>query len=575
MRPVTPHFLRLLRVLRRVALLLLLLLPASDRTLAKAVQETGSETGQQQDRLTAAEVQAAARVLGLEFTEGELEPMVRVLERERASLAQLRVPIDNAVPPALVFHPLVPPLRSRAARPAKDATPRPGPDLGTRTSETLAFAEIEQLSALLRSGEVSCVELTRWALQELERVDAALHCSIQLLPERALAQAALLDAELAEGKDRGPLHGIPWGAKDLLAVAGAPTTWGAEPFRDQVLELDATAVQRLDDAGAVLVAKLTLGALAMGDRWFGERTRNPWDPSRGSSGSSAGSASAVAAGVLPFALGSETLGSIVSPCTRCSVTGLRPTFGRVSRHGAMALSWSMDKVGPIARTARDASLVLKAIAGPDGLDPSVSAEPLIEPRLLSSGPVRIGVPEGAFREGSPWARVLDELRGLGHELVPVTIPEHPVDGILITLMAEAGGAFDELTRSGQDDALTEQGRNAWPNLFRAARFLPAVEYVNAQRQRTLLCRAMDGVFAEVDLLVHPPYAGGLLAITNLTGHPTVVAPIAPEEAGGQPPTVCFTGRLYDEGLLLAVVEAWQVATGHHRLRPPAGDGVAR
>lgn len=562
----------LIRAVRRAAQLSFLLLPAVSPALA---QEAAQEAAEERDRLTASEVQAAARVLGLEFTESELEPMVRVLERERASLQQLRVPTDNAVPPALVFHPLVPPLRSRAARPAEDAAPRPGPDLGARAPQALAFAEIEQLGALLRSGELTCVELTRWALQELERVDAALHCSIRLLPERALAQAARLDAELAEGKDRGPLHGIPWGAKDLLSVAGAPTTWGAAPFREQVLELDATAVQRLDAAGAVLVAKLTLGALAMGDRWYGERTRNPWDPSRGSSGSSAGSAAAVAAGVLPFALGSETLGSIVSPCTRCSVTGLRPTFGRVSRHGAMALSWSMDKLGPIARSARDAALVLEAIAGPDGLDPSVTHEPLIDARLLPDGPARIGVPEGAFREGSPWEAVLGELRALGHELVPVTIPEHPVDGILITLMAEAAGAFDELTRSGLDDTLVEQGRNAWPNLFRAARFLPAVEYVNAQRQRTLLCRAMDGVFAEVDLLVHPPYAGGLLAITNLTGHPTVVAPIAPAEAGEQPPTICFTGRLYDEGLLLAVVEAWQLATAHHRLRPPAGEGVAR
>ena len=539
---------------------------------AQAPEGQGPEA-QDPEALTVDEVQAAAKVLGLSFTDEELGPMVALLDRERRSLASLRIPTENAVPPALVFHPLVPPLVSRAEQPRSDAKPRalepqPGP-------EGLAFAGIERLGALLRSGELTCVELTEWTLAELDRVDTTLHCSITLLPERALAQARALDEELAAGRDRGPLHGIPWGAKDLLAVSGAPTTWGATPFREQVLDLDATAVTRLDEAGAVLVAKLTLGALAMGDRWYGERTRNPWNPERGSSGSSAGSASAVSAGVLPFALGSETLGSIVSPCTRCSVTGLRPTFGRVSRHGAMALSWSMDKIGPIARSARDAGLVLAAIAGPDGLDPSVSAEPLVDPRLLPARAVRIGVPARAFREGGRWESVLVELEEQGHELVEVALPELPIDGILISLMAEAAAAFDELTRSGMDDSLVEQGRQAWPNLFRAARFLPAVEYVNAQRQRTLLCRAMDDVFAEVDLLVHPPYASNLLTITNLTGHPTVVAPIAAREEGEQPPTVCFTGRLYDEGRLLEVVERWQRATGHHLVQPPAGPGVAR
>ena len=544
---------------------------AVDPTVAP-VQAADAE-GQDPDALTVEEVEAAAKVLGLTFTAEELGPMVALLERERRSLESLRIPTNNAVPPALVFHPLVPPLVNRAEQPDPGAEARLL-DLPPRR-DSLAFAGIEELGTMLRSGRLSCVELTQWALEELGRVDATLHCSITLLPERALEQARSLDEELAAGRDRGPLHGIPWGAKDLLAVAGAPTTWGATPYREQALDLDATVVSRLDASGAVLVAKLTLGALAMGDRWYGERTRNPWNPERGSSGSSAGSASAVAAGVLPFALGSETLGSIVSPCTRCSVTGLRPTFGRVSRHGAMALSWSMDKIGPIVRSARDAGLVLAAIAGPDGRDPCVSAEPLVDPRRLPVRSVRIGVPTGAFREGGRWGVVLAELEEQGHELIEVELPDLPVEGILITLMAEAAAAFDELTRSGLDDRLVEQGRQAWPNLFRAARFLPAVEYVNAQRQRTLLCRAMDSVLSEVELLVHPPYAANLLTITNLTGHPTVVAPIAAREAGEQPPTVCFTGRLYDEGRLLEVVERWQRATGHHLVQPPAGPGVAR
>lgn len=305
----------------------------------------------------------------------------------------------------------------------------------------------------------------------------------------------------------------------------------------------------------------------MGDRWFGGTTRNPWNPERGSSGSSAGSAAAVAAGALPFAIGSETLGSIVSPCTRCSVTGLRPTFGRVPRDGAMALSWTMDKLGPIARTVRGTSLVLEAMAGAGGGDPATVDLELPTMASLAVQPVRIGVPSGAFPEEGPWAETLEELRALGHELIPIEVPEAPLEGMLLTLMAEAAAAFDELTRSDQDDELVAQSPRDWAALFRAARFIPAVEYVNAQRHRTLLCRAMAQVFDEVDLVVHPPYAARLLTITNLTGHPTIVAPVAAREAAQQPRTICFTGRLYDEAQLASVVDAWQRSTGHHLAHP--------
>jgi len=375
---------------------------------------------------------------------------------------------------------------------------------------------------------------------------------------------------MPSGIDRGPLHGIPYGAKDLLATKGIRTTWGAVPFREQVFQEDATVVGKLADAGAVLVAKLSVGALAWGDVWFGGKTRNPWNLDQGSSGSSAGSASATAAGLVAFSIGTETWGSIVSPSNRCGVTGLRPTFGRVSRHGIMALAWSMDKIGPICRTVEDCALVFDAIRGPDGKDQSVvEASFPYDPGLSLEG-LRIGylkndIDSSENREKNQ--AVVDALERLGARVVPLELPRYPVDALSIILTAEAGAAFDELTRSGRDDLLVRQIEDAWPNVFRRSRFIPAVEYIQANRVRTLLIREMASLLNSVDLYVAPSFEGENLLLTNLTGHPCVVLPNGFNE-DGSPTSITIVGRLYDEARLLAVSKAYQDATGFHLQHPP-------
>jgi Asp-tRNA(Asn)/Glu-tRNA(Gln) amidotransferase A subunit family amidase len=397
---------------------------------------------------------------------------------------------------------------------------------------------------------------------------------VTLLEERALTRARQADRELAAGRWRGPLHGIPCGVKDLLSIPGQPTTWGAAPYRDQVRDELATVVARLDSAGAVIVAKLTLGALAWGDVWFGGTTRNPWNLEQGSSGSSAGSASAVAAGLVPFAIGTETWGSIVSPSTRCGTTGLRPTFGRVSRHGAMALSWSMDKIGPIARTAEDCAMVLDAIRGPDGHDPTVVDAPLPVRPEVDPASLRVGYLAALFEDGDdddPGRALdraaLDVLREAGFELVPVALPERDPYPLASILSVEAAAAFEELTLSGRDDELTRQIRNAWPNVFRAAHFVPAVAYVQANRQRLLLMQDFADLFQGLDVYVTPSFGGGGLLMTNLTGHPQLVVPNG-FTGEGAPHSISFVGDLHAEAALVAVARAYQDRTDWHRQRPP-------
>jgi Asp-tRNA(Asn)/Glu-tRNA(Gln) amidotransferase A subunit family amidase len=459
-------------------------------------------------------------------------------------------------------------------------------------------------------------------LERLKRYDSTLHFITNLTEDRALAQAKTADAEIAAGKYRGPLHGIPWGAKDLLAVKGYPTTWGAAGFEHQVIDEDATVVERLDASGAVLVAKLTLGALAMGDVWYGGRTRNPWNPEQGSSGSSAGPASAVAAGCIPFAIGSETLGSISSPSTRCGTTGLRPTFGFVPRTGAMALSWTMDKLGPIARSAEDCALVLQAIHGPDGKDTSVAPATFSwagvdDWRSLRIGylksefdplqPLKLDEPEAGetpekkkerekrnAEQTAAHARraydqrydlaALDKLRSMGTQLIPVQLPKLPYGAMTNLLTAEAAATFDDLTLSGRDKLLTAQGPEDWPNLFRTARFYPAVEYIQANRARTLAVQQVSALFNEVDIIVTPT-TGMQLVATNLTGHPALIVPNglrgadAPkppkiddgdnDDIGGPgtPVSLTFLAGHYRDAQLAAFGRAYQQATDFHKLHP--------
>lgn len=523
----------------------------------------------------AGDLPGAERVAGLAFSDGERDLVRPDLEDQRQGYAALRAQLpDNAARPALRFDPEL-----AAGLPAYPAdTPAvwstPGPVSRPDDLNDLAFATVAELGALIRSRQVSCLELTQLSLDRLAKHGPDLECTVTLLPERALRRARELDRLLDQGTYLGPLHGIPFGAKDLLAVAGAPTTWGAEPYRDQVRDETATAVRKLDDAGAVLVAKLTLGALAMGDVWFGGTTRNPWNLEQGSSGSSAGSASAVAAGLVPFALGTETWGSIVSPCSRCGTTGLRPTFGRVSKAGAMALSWTMDKIGPIARDAEDCALVLDAIRGADPADPTAVDRPFPYRPQLDLSALRVGYLADDFDQEYPGRQAdqaaLQVLRELGVKLVPLKLPlaERGIDpyAMSIILSAEAGAAFQELTLSGRDDLLVRQDAGAWPNIFRAAQFIPAVEYVQANRARLKLMDLMAEVFGEMDLYVTPSLVSNSLLITNLTGHPQVVVPDG-FVRDNAPCSISFVGRLYDEATILAVARAYQQATDWNRRHP--------
>ena len=524
----------------------------------------------------------AATVVGLEFTGAERDSLAGDLDDARQSYQALRENLaDNAVAPALRFDPLFwqpgYALELSRAAAAPDARPRWTFDDDVKRPgdpAELAWMTVGELASLLRSGQTTSVELTRLALDRLRRHDDQLHCVITLLEDRALEHARRADQEAAAGQFRGPLHGIPCGVKDLLSIPDHPTTWGAAPYRDQTRPELATVCRRLDEAGAVIVAKLTLGALAWGDVWFDGMTRNPWNLEQGSSGSSAGSSSAVSAGLVPFAIGTETWGSIVSPSTRCGVTGLRPTFGAVSRAGAMALSWSMDKIGPITRSVDDAAMVLDAIMGTDGLDPTVIDAPF-RPDTAPLATIRVGYLADLFEvvgdeDDDPGLAlnraVLDVLRDAGLELVPVRLPDRDPYPQAIMLSAEAAAAFQELTLSGRDDLLVRQIRNAWPNVFRAAHFIPAVEYLQAARQRLLLMRDFEALFAAVDVYVTPSFGGAGLLMTNLTGHPQLVLPdgFLPD---GSPHSVSFVGDLFGEAELVAVARAYEELTSWQQERP--------
>lgn len=541
--------------------------------------------------ISAETIDAAATLAGLDFTAEERDLMlegIRDLADDYTTLRALE--IDNSVPPALLFAPEIPgavkpdlPMKRRLSRPRVKSVPD--------RSDDLAFLSVRELSHLVRTRQVSSLRLTRLYLDRLRSFDPQLHCVVTLTEDRAHAMARRADQELASGRWRGPLHGIPWGAKDLLAVRGYPTTWGAAPYRSQEIDEDSTVVRRLDAAGAVLVAKLTLGALAWGDVWYDGMTRNPWKLGQGSSGSSAGSGSAVAAGLVGFAIGSETWGSIVSPSTRCGVTGLRPTFGRVSRHGAMALSWSMDKLGPMCRSVEDCALVFEAIHGCDHLDPTAVDHTFTWDADLDIGGLRIGYVRSAFevdlaaeiedaeraarvREAQQMdARALEVIQDLGVNLIPIELPEHPVEAMSFILSAEAAAAFDELTRSNRDEEMVRQIANAWPNVFRQARTIPAVEYIQANRARFLVMQDMKRLLEGIDAYVCPSFGGSNLLLTNLTGHPAVVVPSG-FRSDGTPVSITFTGQLFGEPELLAVARAFQQATDHHLQHPDLDPGAS-
>jgi Asp-tRNA(Asn)/Glu-tRNA(Gln) amidotransferase A subunit family amidase len=581
--------------------------------------------GQGAQKITKEMIENAAAIADVPIADEYKQMMLDDLNNQAKGYEQTyQLHIPNSVAPALLFDPVLPGMTFETVRKPMRISKAPG-IAAPNNLDDLAFASVTQLAELVRTKKVSSLALTEMCLRRLKKYDPTLRFVVTLTDDRALAQAKKADAEIAAGKYRGPLHGLPWGAKDLLATKGYRTTWGAGGFENQTIDEDATVVKRLDDAGAVLVAKLSLGALALGDHWFGGVTRNPWNTNQGSSGSSAGPASATAAGCVAFSIGSETLGSISSPSSRCGCTGLRPTFGLVPRTGSMALSWSMDKLGPICRTVEDCALVLEAIQGPDGHDRTVHSVAFNWDANLDWKHLRIGYlkadfenkpqqpqePDKQERPKTPEEKkkteeqktrrdalkaraeydrqyneaALAKLREMGVDLIPVELPKFPYDAIRIMLSAEAAAAFDELTRTGRDKLLTSQKDYDWPNSFRTARLIPAVEYIQAARARTLAMEAMAKVFDGIDVIVAPTNGSDQLVITNLTGHPAVIlpnglrGPDAPkfpfddptdlQNAGGPrtPTSLTFIGKLYGEATLLSFARAYQEATAFHLKHP--------
>jgi len=501
-----------------------------------------------------------------------------------------KLTLESTLAPATQWNPSLPgvvaggPSENVFVRSADSQVPMP------TNEDEIAFAPVAQLSRWIESRKITSERLTGIYIRRIERFDPKLHCVITLTREHALAQARRADSEIAAGHYRGPLHGIPWGAKDLLDTAGIPTTYGAGPYRDRVPSTDSTVVERLNAAGAVLLAKLSMGALALNDVWFGGQTMNPWLLEEGSSGSSAGPGAATAGGLVGFAIGSETEGSIVSPSMRCGITGLRPTFGRVSRTGAMTLCWSLDKLGPMARSVEDTMLVLNAISGPDAGDlNSVPSNLAFDANARVAG-LRVGYFPAWMKE-SPATDVdrfaLETVKKLGMKPIEVSLPDWPFDSLNVILFAEAAAAFEELTLSHRVDELKVQVPDAWPNVFRQSRFLSAVDFVQTDRLRRKVAQEMATVFSEVDLLLVPSLRDETLTIGNFTGHPSLTlragfvevsearSDWAPDPqhplpkfspARRVPHGVTLIGRLFDEGTLaragMALEKAFAVAAEH-------------
>lgn len=520
---------------------------------------------------TKKDIQSAQKLIGIHFSKTEIDTMHSYLKENLEAYEQMRsAPLSADVVPPLLFktnyingslpkHQPIEWIIGESSLPAE--------------MEDLAFYTLEELASLIKSRKASSEQLTHFFLERIRKYDYQLQLAVNVTEELAMAQAKKADEELAAGIYRGPLHGIPYGIKDLFAVDGYPTTWGSMPYKEQVLEYNATVAEKLKEAGAVLVAKLVSGELARGDVWFGGKTKNPWDLTQGASGSSAGSAAAVSAGLVPFAIGTETLGSIVSPSSRCGVTGLRPTFGRVSRFGCMSLSWSMDKAGPITKTARDGAIVLEAMMGKDGRDLTVEDVILSDPATIDPRNLKVSYMEGMLEQDTTDAgrnaiALLTLVTEEGFDLEPVRLPEKdiPYKVFDVILRAESGAFFDELVRSKSVDQLVEQHAGSRANSLRQSRFIPAVEYLQANRHRQVLMDKMDDVFKATDVLIVRTF-GRQLLITNLTGHPALVIPAGFDDKG-RPTSITLVGKLFEEDQLLAFAGFIQGLTDHHKQRPP-------
>ncbi len=525
-----------------------------------------------QDSLTLNDIAAAERLMGLKFKPAERDSLFDEVKVNRKEYQKMRkYQLDNSIPLSTWQSPMLPGMKFNMKQapvswiiPANISIPA--------NKNELAFYSILQLASLIKNKKISSVELTKFFIGRLKKFSDTLQCVITITENIALQEAMEADIEIAAGKYRGPLHGIPYGLKDLFAVKGTRTTWGAAPYKEQVIDENAFVYTKLRDAGAVLVAKFTLGALAMGDYWYGGRTRNPWNLKRGSSGSSAGSTSATVAGLVPFAIGTETYGSIISPSTTCGATGLRPTFGSTSRTGAMALSFSLDKVGPICRSAEDAALVFYYLHGTDGKDQCAVNMPFNYTGKTDLSKMKIAYAKNYFDKGDTIGNelnVLDVYRRLGAQLTPVDFPDSAVynfDIMGIIIGAECAAQFDEFTRTELDDMMTRQGKGEWPNQFRTARFIPAVEYINAYRHRYLLMQKLNEVIGKYDAVICPTWGGNQVAITNLTGHPAICFPTGFNK-DKLPTSITLVGKLYGEATLLAIVKAFQDATDFNKLHP--------
>ena len=532
-------------------------------------------TWAQTEKISSADLQSAAKILDLKFTAKEIDTLKADVQDNLEVLKGLhQQKLANSVPLSLWQNPLLPGMKTKNKQ-IKIQWNLPKNISLPKNKDELAFYSISDLASLIKYKKITSVELTKYFIARLKKYGDTLQCVISLTEDMALAQAKEADKEIAHGKYRGLLHGIPFGLKDLFSVKNTQTTWGAAPYKDQKIDTDAFVYLKLRKAGAIFVGKFTLGALAMGDYWFGGRTKNPWNFTMGSSGSSAGSASATVAGLIPFAIGTETYGSIVSPSTVCGATGLRPTFGRISRTGAMALSYSLDKIGPICRSAEDAAIVFEYIRGTDGLDGSAVEKPFNYLEKVDLKRLRIGYAKNYFdlikdTNSNEW-QVIKVLRKAGATIIPVEFPDqsvYPTALMDIIIGAECAAQFDELTRENMDDLLTRQTKNDWPNQFRTSRFLPAVEYINAQRHRYILMQKVNEVFQKFDVIISPSRnAGNQVAITNLTGHPVVCVPNGFNEKTHTPTGISFLGNLYDEASILALAKIYQNASPWNKMHP--------